>query len=121
MLGLLEHVFTIIVHDHAARLATIGLPLNLSKTKCYINDQYRTPQYHTLRGDIAEGFNSNVTTGEQSRDLCVYGVPVGKDSFIETFLNNKGDKICSDLRLVGKRMNPQTITQNYRPANACGN
>jgi len=46
MLGLPEHVFTI-VHDHAARLATIGLTLNLSKTKCYINDQYRTPQYHT--------------------------------------------------------------------------
>jgi len=55
-----EHVF---VHDHAACLATIGLTLNLSKTKCYINEQYQTPQYHTLRGDIAEGFNTDATTG----------------------------------------------------------
>jgi len=65
---------------------------------------------HTPRGDIAEGFNSNATTGEQSRGLCMYRVLVGEDSFIETFLKNKGDKICSDLRLVGQRMNPQTIT-----------
>jgi len=33
-----EHVFTI-VHDHVACLPTIGLTLNLSKTKCYKGSQ----------------------------------------------------------------------------------
>jgi len=49
----------------------------------------------------------------------MYGVPVGEDSFIETFLKNKGDKICSDLRLVGERMNPQTITSPELPSRKC--
>ena len=95
LLGLPEHVFpTAMVHK--TRLSTIGLTLNLSKTKCYIAEEYRTLRFHDLRGEIAEGFNIDATTGVRSRGFCAYDVPIGEDSFIATFLSNKGDKISSN-------------------------
>ena len=118
LLGLPEHVFpTAMVHK--TRLSTIGLTLNLSKTKCYIAEEYRTLRFHDLRGEIAEGFNIDATTGVRSRGFCAYGVPIGEDSFIATFLSNKGDKTSSDIRLVGERMNPQVITSPELPSRQC--
>ena len=117
-----------VVHDHRRRLREIGLELNLSKTKCYIKPNFRTPRFHELRGTIEEGTMPNLTEGAEegsmSRRIVAYGVTIGDDDVVNSFLVKRANRIVGDLATIGNRMSPHEITVpelTSRQCLYCGN
>jgi len=75
--------------NHARELEKAGLTLQLRKTKCYIDEKFRDGVFHNIRGQIEEGVIEDEEAGEH-RGLRVYGIPLGTESFVDTYL--KGER-----------------------------
>ena len=109
--------------DHKRRLSEIGLELNIGKTKCYINPNFRTPRFHLLRDNVALGTMPNLADGAEEASLThgivCYGVPVGDENFVESFLIKKANRIVGDLDTIGQRMAPHVIAAPELPSRQC--
>ena len=87
LIGPPEIVFPLII-KHKERLATVGLKLNVSKTKCYIHEDHRTIGYHELRGDIPEGYVDG-NNSSKAYGIKVYGIPLGSNRYIREVLGQQ--------------------------------
>jgi len=84
---------------HEERLKLIGLELNYSKMKCFINEEHRNETYHQAKEatGIAEG-NVEDENGEAFYGVKAYGVPIGTKEYISHWLELKSKKMISNLR-----------------------
>ena len=70
---------------HKERLATVGLKLNVSKTKYYIHEDHRTMGYHEQSGNIPEGHVVE-NNGSKAYGVKVYGIPLVSNRYIRAVL-----------------------------------
>ena len=106
--------------DHAQRLARVGLVLQPSKSKCYINPLYRDDDWHVARGAIQSDDGSwtggttegSITfTDDDGNSATVFGVkvcnvPIGTDEFVDVYLRDKMDDIKEKYKRVKELLDP---------------
>ena len=80
-----EIVFPIL--KHKARLAEVGLELSLTKTKYWIDERYKTDEYHNIREEVgvSEGVISS-NDGSEVYGLKTCRIPLGDNTFVEEWL-----------------------------------
>lgn len=103
---------------HRDRLATVGLHLNLGKTKYWVTPEYRTHVFYVYWGDIAKYFLLD-STSLSHRGITVYGVPVGLQGYIFTFLEKKSGAIIANVATVCANMHPREATSPEVPGRQC--
>ena len=80
-------------------LADVGLELRESKGKAYIAAEYRNDEWAECRGDIPDGVlldgddNPVLVDGSPCYGISVCNVPVGSESYIKGYLQQKGVRI----------------------------
>ena len=105
---------------HEERLKLIGLELNYSKMKCFIDEEHRNETFHQAREatGIAEGTLEN-ENGETRYGVKAYGVPIGTKECIAHWLELKSKKIISNLRKISDILNPNAIIPVEIPTRQC--
>ncbi len=105
---------------HEERLKLIGLELNYSKMKCFINEEHRNEAYHQAREatGIAEG-NVENENGETFYGFKAYGAPIGTKEHIAHWLELKSKKIISNLRKISGTLDSNAIIPAEIPTRQC--
>ena len=65
--------------------------------------------------NLADGAEEALMT----RGIVCYGVPVGDENFVESFLIKKASQIVGDLDMIGQRMAPHVIAAPKLPSRQC--
>ena len=111
--------------DHAERLAKVGLTLQPSKSKCYINPLCRGDDWHRARGaalsddgtwigGTTEGSTTHVDDDGNSQTaygVKVCNVPVGTDELVDFYLRQKSSDIAEKFQRVKELLEPIRFPQ----------
>ena len=90
-----------------ALLAEVGLTLNESKTRIYIDQSYRTDEFLNLirEHNITEG-RVDVDDDTSPRGFMCFGVPIGQPSYVKEMLAIKAQKITAQGNEIAQRLDP---------------
>ena len=106
------------VHRHKTRLADLGLVLAVHKSKCYLAAEQKDEIFHRQRGDIEEGYVED-SQGVRRFGLRVYGVPIGEDDFISSFLEDRIERFKEDFGEISRKLNPRASSAPEIPLRQC--
>jgi hypothetical protein len=101
---------------HRDALQTVGLSLNVSKTKAFIDARYRTPQ-HSLQISAAGLKYGTIKLPDDTTafGLTIYGVSVGDPSFIQQSLREKALALSSEGDTIREYLDVHKHPQPHIP------
>ena len=107
-------------HRLKDRLATINLEIQPSKSTCYIHPRFRTPAFEELRTTSTIPFGAiKDSTGHIHAGISIFGIPVGEDSYVATWLEQKATSTLEKFETFKTLFNPSLHPEPSIPSRQC--
>ena len=102
------------------RLARINLEIQPSKSICYIHPRFRYNAFEEMREASTIPFGEITdSVGNRYSGIRIFGIPVGEDSYIKTWLEQKATTTLDKFEIFKTLFNPSLHPEPSIPSRQC--